>query len=126
MGRYVDLAKEIEADVACGEPAHELNEFNEKRGGGGTESVQPETGNAARWGAFAPIVEWLLGSTPPGEPFILKPAVRITDPHRWWGDIATDVAAGPHGPRARYGALQDDLWRAWRMFGPQAEPTVRQ
>ena len=136
MGRYIDLAKEIKADVFCGELARELSELSELRGGGGecelselrvgTEPVEPETGDAARWGDLAPIVEWFLGSTPPAEPFILKPAVRITNPRRWWRDIATDVAAGPQGPRARYGALQDDLWRIWRMFGPKTEPVSGQ
>ncbi len=80
----------------------------------------------APWGDLAPIVEWFLSADPPAEPFILKPAIRITNPQRWWHDIKLDIAAGPAGPRARYGALQDDLWRAWQMFGPQAEPGLEQ
>ncbi len=77
---------------------------------------------ASQWGDLAPIVEWILSADPPAEPFILKPAIRITNPERWWRDIAADIAAGPEGPRARHGALQDDVTRAWKMFGPQAIP----
>ncbi len=81
---------------------------------------------ASQWGGLASVVEWFLTVEPPAEPFILKPAIRITNPACWWRDVAADIAAGPEGPRARYGALQDDLWRAWRMFGPQAVPTREQ
>lgn len=78
------------------------------------------------WGKLAPIVKWFLAATPPAEPFVLKPAVRITQPPRWWRDTIADIAAGPAGPRARYGGLQDDLWRAYRMFGPAVAPTMEQ
>ncbi len=78
---------------------------------------------ASQWGDLAPVVEWFLDATPPAEPFKLKQGVTITDPARWWRDIARDIAAGPEGPRARYGALQDDVTRAWQMFGPQATPS---
>ena len=71
---------------------------------------------AARWGDLAGIAEWFLTATPLAEPFLLKRGVRITDPARWWRDTIIDIHQGPNGPRARYGALQDDLWRAWRMF----------
>ncbi len=89
-----------------------------------SEHIQSETSEAvAAWGDLAPIVEWFLSAAPPAEPFILKPAIRITNPARWWHDIKLDIATGPAGPRARYGALQDDVMRAWRMFGPQAVPS---
>ena len=81
---------------------------------------------ASQWGDLAPIVEWFLSADPPAEPFILKPAVRITNPGRWWRDITADIAAGPDGPRARYHGLQDDVIRVWRMFGPQAVPGLEQ
>ena len=124
MGRYVDLAKEIEADLVCGEPTHELNEFNERRvGSGEAEHIQPETSEAvAAWGDLAPIVTWFLSTEPPAEPFSLKQGVTISSLQRWWRDIEADIAAGPEGTRARYGALQDDLMRVWQMFGPQAMP----
>ncbi len=78
-------------------------------------------GGHPEWGDLAPIVEWFLSAKPPGAPFKLKQGITISNPQRWWADIIADIAAGPEGPRARYGALQDDLWRAWHMFGPQTE-----
>lgn len=81
---------------------------------------------AARWGDLSSIAEWFLTAEPPVEPFLLKQGVDITDPAHWWKHVAADVAAGPDGPRARHGALQDDLWRAWKMFGPSAEPVPGQ
>ncbi len=77
---------------------------------------QPEGEIADTWGKLAPVVRWFVDATPPAEPFLLKRGVRITDPARWWRDTIIDIHQGPNGPRARYGALQDDLWRAWRMF----------
>ncbi len=77
---------------------------------------------ASQWGDLASIVEWFLGATPPAEPFKLKQGITISNPQCWWRDVALDIARGPEGPRARYGALQDDLNRLWRMFGPQAKP----
>ncbi len=81
---------------------------------------------AVQWGDLAPIVEWFLSAEPPAEPFKLKQGITISNPQRWWRDIAADIAAGPEGPRARYGALQSDVIRAWRMFGPQAAPSLEQ
>ena len=75
---------------------------------------------ASQWGDLAPIVKWFLNAEPPTAPIKLKQGITISNPQRWWADIAADIAAGPEGPRARYGALQDDLWRLWQMFGPQA------
>ena len=114
MGRYVDLAKEIETGVSCGEPARELSELSELRVG--TEPVQAEAGEAARWGEAARAVEWFLASESPAAPFQLKPGITILDPHRWRQSITADIAQGPSGPRARYGALQDDLKRLHAMF----------
>ena len=132
MGRYVDLAKEIEADLFCGEPTCELSELSEKRVGSklcelsekrvGSEPVHPETSETAAWGDLGSIMAWFRSATPPAEPFLLKQGITISNPQRWWADIIADIGDGPEGPRARYGALQDDLWRAWQMFGPQAMP----
>ncbi len=81
---------------------------------------------ASRWGELSRVIEWFLTATPPSSPFLLRRGVHITDPARWWKHVAADVAAGPDGPRARHGALQDDLWRVWKMFGPSAEPVPGQ
>lgn len=76
----------------------------------------------ARWGDLSSVVEWFMVTPPPAEPFKLKPGITISDPARWWRDTIADIAAGRNGPRATCGALQDDLWRAYRMFGPRSVP----
>ena len=113
MGRYVDLAKEIEADVSCREPAYELNELNELRVG--TEPVQSERGDAARWGNATAAVEWFLGSEPPTETFVMvwndlgtRPAVTITDCAAYWKDLRIDLAIGRGLGRDHVGAVVAD------------------
>ncbi len=69
------------------------------------------------WGDASEAVAWFASWSPPGEPFQLKPGITILDPRRWRQSIAADIAQGPSGPRARYGALQDDLRRLHAMFG---------
>ena len=83
---------------------------------------------ARRWGDAAEAVAWFLASEPPSEAFVLRwcdrgirPAVTITDPEAFWHYLARDVAQGPTGPRARYGALQDNLKRLHGLFGGGAE-----
>jgi hypothetical protein len=49
--------------------------------------------------------------------FNLWPSVRVSDPARYVASIAGDVAAGPTGPRAACGALQEDLARLRQLFG---------
>ena len=65
----------------------------------------------------ARIVEWFQSAAEPTEPFDLFPYVRIIHPARWWRHLGAEVAAGPRGPRARYGALQKDLNRLAELFG---------
>ena len=57
------------------------------------------------------LIEWFRSVTPPTEPFDLCRGVVILDPVRWWRSIEGDIASGPNGPRARYGAVQGDLRR---------------
>ncbi len=71
----------------------------------------------AEWGDAAAAVAWFASWSPPAEPFVLKPGNTVLDPHRWRQSIAADIAQGPCGPRARYGALQDDLRRLHGLFG---------
>ncbi len=62
-------------------------------------------------GEMAELVRWFLGTHPPNEPFALTKAVVVLKPALWWTATRRDIAAGPNGPRARYGALQSDLRR---------------
>lgn len=78
-------------------------------------------------------VQWLC--RPPGtgaealpgrmtaEPFTLVPGCRVTDPLRLIVRLRSDVTDGPDGPRARTGALQDDLRRLYQRFA--AAPHLR-
>ncbi len=57
------------------------------------------------------LIEW-FGRTPaPAQPFRLAPGVFVARPAHFWEALHRDIAAGPDGPRARYGALQQDLRR---------------
>lgn len=72
----------------------------------------------AEWDAeTARIIEWFLVTEPPSEPFELFPHVRVIHPGRWWGGLKADIAAGPKGARARYGAIQADLKRLAEILG---------
>ncbi len=67
---------------------------------------------SAKWDAeMLTLIRWFLGTHPPTEPFELSKAVVVAQPKLWWVAIRRDIAAGPNGPRARYGALQQDLRR---------------
>ena len=76
-----------------------------------------------RWDSeTATAVRWFLASTPPPRPFQLQPGVVIAHPSRYWEYLRGDIAAGPGGPRAHYGALQSDLRKLHALFGPKPEP----
>ena len=77
---------------------------------------------AQRWGDAAHAVEWFLSSDPPAEPFVLKPAVSITDPAAYWRHLRGDVVAGPSVARDTYGAVRDELVRLYRMFAAPTPP----
>ncbi len=55
------------------------------------------------------LIKWFYGTHPPTEPFELSRGVTVIRPALWWTAMRRDIAAGPNGPRARYGALQSDL-----------------
>ena len=55
------------------------------------------------------LIAWFLTTTPPAEPFELCRGVTILDPARWWQSVRSDIESGPAGPRARYGAVQNEL-----------------
>ncbi len=67
---------------------------------------------SAEWDAeMLTLIRWFLGTQPPTEPFELSKGVTVIRPALWWTATRRDIAAGPNGPRARYGALQQDLRR---------------
>ncbi len=67
---------------------------------------------SAEWDAeMLTLIRWFLGTHPPAEPFELSKGVVVLKPVLWWTAARRDIATGPNGPRARYGALQQDLRR---------------
>ncbi len=67
---------------------------------------------SAEWDAeMLTIIRWFLGTHPPTEPFELSRGVTIIRPALWWTATRRDIGAGPNGPRARTGGLQQDLRR---------------
>ena len=59
----------------------------------------------------AELIRWFSGAEPPTKPFELSKGVTVANPAHFWEALRRDIAAGPRGPRARYGALQQDLRR---------------
>lgn len=67
-------------------------------------------------GETAEHAAWFLASESPTEPFKLKPGVTVARPAPYWRQMRADVMAGPTGPRAFYGAIQDDLQCLFERF----------
>ncbi len=82
-----------------------------ERSGGSPEAVEKDFSGKAWDTATLALIRWFLGTHPPSEPFELCRGVTILRPALWWTATRRDIAAGPGGPRARYGALQGDLRR---------------
>ncbi len=63
-------------------------------------------------GEIAGLVRWFLTIHPPTEPFELSRGVTVIKPALWWTVMRRELVLGPQGtPRARTGALQQDLRR---------------
>lgn len=63
------------------------------------------------------LLEWFRTAVLPPGPFALAPAVTVADSALFRRSLEADIAAGPNGTRARYGALQKDLRRLQGLFG---------
>ena len=74
------------------------------------------------WGEEAGyLVLWFLEEAPlTGEPFQLDQAQRVTDPSLFFYALYLDVHAGPAGPRARTGALQQELRLLYALLEGEA------
>ena len=75
----------------------------------------------ARCGAWdaetARLIEWFMRTPPPAQPFELCQGVTVARPDIWWASLRQDIAEGPGGPRAHYGAVQSNLKRLAKLFG---------
>ncbi len=68
---------------------------------------------SAEWYAeMLTLIRWFLGTHPPTEPFELCRGIAVIKPALWWAVMRRELVLGPQGtPRARTGALQQDLRR---------------
>jgi len=55
------------------------------------------------------LIEEIQAATPPKEPFWLHPWAEVADPVKFHASVLMDIDHGPGGPRARTGALAQDL-----------------
>ena len=60
---------------------------------------------------MASRIHWFLNADLPEGPFSPCEYEHIFCPVTYYGCLRRDIDEGPTGPRARYGALQDDLQR---------------
>ena len=66
------------------------------------------------------IIRWFGSTKLPVNPFNLCVCVRVTNPARFYSSLREDIGNGPDGPRARTGALQEDLRLLYEQIGPSA------
>ncbi len=72
-----------------------------------TEEWDTETGG---------LVEWFEHTPAPAQPFRLAPGVFVARPAHFWEALRRDISASPSGPRARTGALREDLLKLAALF----------
>jgi hypothetical protein len=69
--------------------------------------------NRAEGGEWTPkeqaLIDWFLTTELPKEPFLLSQGVYIQDTQKFYAALRGGIQAGRTGPRARTGALQNDL-----------------
>ncbi|MBU0761865.1 MAG: hypothetical protein KKD39_02465 [Candidatus Altiarchaeota archaeon] len=64
------------------------------------------------------LISWFCSGLPnfPSDPFTLSQARHIVEPRKFYRALEKDISQGPGGPRARYGALQDDIKKLQTLF----------
>lgn len=66
------------------------------------------------------LFDWLATALPASESFTLSSGRYVSDPALWLARLQADAAKGPRGPRARTGALQDDVRAVYRLMNSEA------
>ena len=64
-----------------------------------------------------PVIDWVLTTNPTMPSFQLHRALKVVDPVGYWEMLKSDIAAGPNGPRTKYGSLQRDVRKLAELFG---------
>jgi len=74
------------------------------------EAVRLLQGKSEAWPAeVQTLIDWFLTSPTPEAPFQLNSCTRVVNSELFYAALQREIETGPRGPRARYGALQDDL-----------------
>ena len=61
------------------------------------------------------LIDSFIASPLPPRFSQLHPGVKIVDPERWRNVVLADIEEGPDNPRARTGALQNELEAFFRL-----------
>lgn len=81
------------------------------------ETETPAKVNAIWPPEIQSLVDWFCNFIPPEAPFYLEPHRHVIAPEKFFALLRVELKAGPTGPRARMGTLQDDLQRLKTHFG---------
>lgn len=71
------------------------------------------------------LIDWFLRDGQkqiPTEPFNLAPWLKVVDPAVFRDSLLLDISCGADGPRARTGAIQEELERLRRFLDEEARP----
>jgi hypothetical protein len=66
-----------------------------------------------------PLMDWALTLKPedlPSAPWKLRSCVTTTDNEKFLTSLQRDIRKGPTSPRAKYGALQEDVIKIWNVI----------
>lgn len=88
-----------------------------------TGKSEPQSNVNAAWPPdVQSLVDWFLTLEPRLiSPFHLEDHRHISDPVKFCAALRLDISRGPTGPRARYGALQDDLRKLKSHFSREED-----
>ncbi len=81
------------------------------------KTEEANTFRFSRWpNEISDLIEWFAEMKPPKKPFEMHPNQWVINPKKLWHRLRVDIEAGPDGPRARMGGIQDDLRRLKKLF----------
>lgn len=91
------------------------------------QQIQPKSNLKPVWPPeVQALVDWFLTLNPREiKPFYLEPHIRVGDPVKFCAGLRREIQTGPNGPRARSGALQDDLRKLIVALRPSASDSPR-
>jgi hypothetical protein len=85
------------------------------------EKHSPHSPDSPEEHDLSTLIAWFQTAQLPTEPFDLFPWRHVVNPARFYQALRDDISIGPHGARARTGALQEDLARLRQLFCQQEQ-----